>query len=76
MKGINKIEMNHETMCEAIQLWLDAKFKEPPMVSSVTVSGDGSGGYSSSASQKFEIVLKQREEPAACVSSSLPSTKA
>lgn len=58
---INKIEMNHETMCEAIQLWLDAKFKEPPIVSSVTVSKDGNGYQSST--QKFEILLKQREEP-------------
>lgn len=30
MKGTNEIKMNLSTVLEAMQLWLDSKFKNPP----------------------------------------------
>lgn len=35
MKGNNELRINHATMIEAVQLWVDSKFKEPLRVENV-----------------------------------------
>lgn len=35
MKGNNELRINHATMIEALQLWVDSKFIGPPRVESV-----------------------------------------
>jgi hypothetical protein len=43
MQGNNKIVLNQATMREAMQLWLDAQFKNPPRVVKIAeLSSDGS----------------------------------
>lgn len=41
MKGRNTFHLNQATMLEAIQLWLDKSFKEPPLAASVGVEEPG-----------------------------------
>lgn len=36
MKGFNKLEINHDTMLEVVQLWLEKSFKEAPTVKDVS----------------------------------------
>lgn len=35
MKGNNELRINHATMIEVVQLWVDSKFKEPLRVENV-----------------------------------------
>lgn len=40
MKGNNEFRLNHATMIEALQMWIDAQFKnDPPRVASVEELG-------------------------------------
>lgn len=40
MKGNNELRLNHATMIEALQLWIDSKFKGPLRVESVEQLSD------------------------------------
>ena len=58
MKGNNELRINEATMMEAVQLWLDSKFKEnPPTVKAVEQSSDP-GGYS----KVFQVKLSSEKE--------------
>ena len=47
MKGKNSMNLNHTTVVEAIQMWVDAKFKtgHAPKVVSVKATGMYGGGF-------------------------------
>lgn len=55
MKGHNEIHINQATMMEAIQLWLDHQFKEPPEV--MLVSKNNNPPHS--GSDQFIIKVNQ-----------------
>jgi hypothetical protein len=41
MKGNNEIILNTATMIEAMQLWVDANFKDPPRVTGIDRADNG-----------------------------------
>lgn len=57
MKGNNTLTLNQVTMVEALQLWADAKFKQPPKVESVEQTTKG-GSYGGST---FEVKVSEPE---------------
>ena len=55
MQGVNMLTINHATMIEAVQLWIDAQMKNPPTVVSVVSQG------SSNLGTQFTINLEVKE---------------
>ena len=53
MQGKNEIHMSQATMQEAVQLWLNDQFKEPPTVASVKKDTDTYGA----GSDRFIVVV-------------------
>jgi hypothetical protein len=44
MKGVNELRLNNDTMCEAIQYWLDAQMPgRAPTVTSVAYANNSTG---------------------------------
>lgn len=57
MKGNNTLVLNTATMLEAVQLWLDANFKNPPIADTVHERNDG-------GSPSFHVRVKDRPQDA------------
>lgn len=55
MKGNNEIHMNQATMVEAMQLWLEHTFKNPPEALRVKQKSDGH-------TDVFVLTVKEAEE--------------
>lgn len=68
MKGHNTITMNEATVKAAVQMYLDAQFKEgsAPTVMSIKPVASRQNGYSSS--NMFEVEVSDKGEPTAATS--------
>ena len=68
MVGKNTLHLNHATMLEAVQLWLNASFKEPtPKATLINVTKDASSKYNATNDTDFVIEIQTVEpvpEPA------------
>jgi len=53
VKGTNEILVNQETMCEAVQFWLNSKLVDPEALHVVSVWVNGSYGT------QFKIVVEE-----------------
>lgn len=60
MKGNNKLSINHDTMCAALQVWVDQTFASAikPKVTKVEESKN-SGSYS--AATEFTVTVESAE---------------
>jgi len=62
MKGNNTLTLNQATIVEAVQLWVNATFKNPPKVERVEQTSAPGGAYSSS--EVFEVKMSEPEQTA------------
>lgn len=61
MKGINTLKLNQQTMCEALQVWLDQTLAKPG--AKVTeVKGSSTQSYGSGSD--FEVIVAEQEKAA------------
>lgn len=60
MKGVNTLKLNQQTMCEALQVWLDQTLAKPD--AKVTdVKQTSSQGYSSGTD--FDVTITVEAKP-------------
>lgn len=70
MKGTNTLNLNQETMCEALQLWANAKFKDGPKVTKVEAAeSSNTHRYDQNKTDGFAVTV---EEPAVTVDDETP----
>lgn len=66
MKGSNKIVLNQQEMCIAMQQYVDAQFKASPgKVSRVSTDKDTDRNSYSNGSDGFTVVIEEPKEGAA-----------
>lgn len=63
MKGNNSIILNHDTMLEAMQLWLDDNFKNPPVAKNILRATDGTSMFKLVTSEPEPILTPPSHDP-------------
>jgi hypothetical protein len=58
MKGLNVLELNQETMCAAVQVWLDQTFAAGHGCSVTKVESESSRSY---GSVEFKVTINKQE---------------